>query len=130
MAVRARPSSDTHERMVRRIAHGSHVSLGTGERATNRLAGLGPVLGFANGVLTVTLFALLTRRRRPLPPVSAVLVGAGGMLVADAPMAALGVATPQSWGMQGWFEDGPPYVAYSLVAVAALDRLERGSGRR
>ncbi|MER7889083.1 hypothetical protein ABTX15_04580 [Micromonospora sp. NPDC094482] len=130
MVVRARPYSDTHQRMVRRMAGGLHVSLGTGERAANRLGGLGPVLGFVNGVLTVTLVALATRQWRPPLPVKAALVGAGGMLVADAPMAALGVASPRRWGMQGWFEDGPPYVAYSLVAVAALDRLERGCGRR
>ena len=130
MAVRGRPVSSTHERMVRRIADGIHVSLGTGERAANRVAGLGPLLGFANGVLAVTVFALLTGRRRPPLPVAAVLVGAGGMLIADAPMAALGVASPRRWGVQGWFEDGAPYLAYSLVAVAALDRLGRGSGGR
>ncbi|MEV4760634.1 hypothetical protein AB0J86_36785 [Micromonospora sp. NPDC049559] len=130
MAVRGRPYSDTHERMVRRIADGTHVSVGTEKPARHRLTGLGFLLGFANGVLTVTAFALLTGRRRPPLPAAAALVGAGGMLVADAPMAALGVASPRRWGAQGWFEDGLPYVAYSLVAVTTLDRLERARARR
>ena len=81
-------------------------------------------------MLTVTLFALLIGRRHPPLPVAAALVRAGDMLVGDAPMAALGVASPAPLGMQGWFEGGPAYVAYSLVAVDALDRLERGPGRR
>jgi len=41
------------------------------------------------------------------------------MLVADAPMAALGVASPRRWGMEGRFEDG-----------LALRRLQFGRGRR
>ncbi|MEV4630405.1 hypothetical protein AB0J90_29495 [Micromonospora sp. NPDC049523] len=125
VVVRARPMSNSHERMVQRLVAKAHLSLGPEEPAAKRRAGLGPLLGFANGVLTVALFATLTGRRRPAPPVAAALIGLGGMLVADGPMAALGVTNPRRWGAQDWFEDALPYVAYSLTAVATLYRLDR-----
>ncbi|MFF0369901.1 MULTISPECIES: hypothetical protein [unclassified Micromonospora] len=125
VGVRARPMSDTHERAVQRMVDLAHVNLGPADRAAKRRAGFGPVFGFVNGVLAVSLFAALTGRRRPPLPVAAGVIGIGGMLVADGSMAALGVTDPRRWGAEGWLEDALPYVAYGLVAAATLKRLDR-----
>ncbi|WP_329110347.1 hypothetical protein OG792_15550 [Micromonospora sp. NBC_01699] len=127
VVVRARPMSNSHERTVQRLMERAQLSLGPEDRAANRRAGLGPLLGFANGVLTVALFATVTARRRPAPPVAVGLIGLGGMLVADGPMAALGVTNPRRWRARDWFEDALPYVAYSLTAVATLTLLDRAT---
>ncbi|MFI6761168.1 hypothetical protein ACIBF5_18725 [Micromonospora sp. NPDC050417] len=131
VAVRARPLSDTHQRAVRRLAEVARLSLGPEERAADRRAGLGPVLGYVNGVLTVALFATVTTWWRPPVPVAAGIVAIGGMLVADGQLAALKVTNPRRWRAQDWFEDAVPYVAYSLTAAATLNRLEtlRRAGR-
>ncbi|WP_121154278.1 hypothetical protein [Micromonospora pisi] len=131
VAVRARPMSDTHQRAVQRLAEVTRVSLGPEERAADRRAGLGPVLGYVNGVLTVAVFAAATFWWRPPAPVAAGIVAIGGMLVADGQLAALGVTNPRRWRAQDWLEDAVPYLAYSLTAVAALDRMDtlRRAGR-
>ncbi|MFK3979082.1 hypothetical protein ACI2K4_01760 [Micromonospora sp. NPDC050397] len=128
VAIRGRPMSETHQRTVGRLADLADVSLGPAEPAANRRAGLGPLLGFANGVLAVTLFVALTGRRRPPTPVAGVLVGVGALIIADGPMAALGATNPRRWQAQDWFEDAFPYVAYSIAAMATLRRLERATG--
>ncbi|SCF25351.1 hypothetical protein [Micromonospora mirobrigensis] len=124
VGIRARPTSDTHERAVQRMADVTHVNLGPAERAAHRRAGIGSVFGFVNGVLAVSLFAAFRGRRRPPLPVAAGVIGIGGMLVADGSMTALGVTDPRRWGAEGWFEDALPYVAYGLVAAATLNRLD------
>ncbi|MEU7841514.1 hypothetical protein AB0B39_11110 [Micromonospora sp. NPDC049114] len=125
VGLRARPMSGTHERAVQRMADMTRMDLGSAERAANRRAGFGPVFGFVNGVLAVSLFAALPGRRRLPLHVAAGVIGVGGMVVADGSMTALGVTDPRRWGAEGWFEDALPYVAYGLAAAATLRRLDR-----
>ncbi|MFB9238329.1 hypothetical protein ACFFWC_22690 [Plantactinospora siamensis] len=122
MAVRARPTSSTPEETVRRLADTAHVPLGPEDRAANRRAGLGPLLGYVSGVATAVGYALLVRRRLPVP-VAAGLLGVGAMVGSDAPIAALRVSDPRTWSAGSWLSDLVPHLAYGLAAAVTLDRL-------
>jgi hypothetical protein len=120
MAVRARPASRTPEETIRRLADLTHLpGLGaadTGEGA-NRRSALGPLLGYLTGMATAVAFAVASSRRRMPVPMAAVLLGAGAMLTADAPMTALGVTDPRRWDRADWIADVVPHLAYGAVAA-------------
>ncbi|GAA4146700.1 hypothetical protein [Actinomadura keratinilytica] len=121
MAARARPASGTPEETVRRLARGAGVGLGEGERAGNREAGLGPLLGYATGLGAAVAYGPLARR---LPwPVGAVVLTALAMAGSIGPMAALGVTDPRRWSAADWASDVVPHLAYGVAAAAAFRSL-------
>ncbi|MFC7546685.1 hypothetical protein [Plantactinospora sp. GCM10030261] len=122
MALRGRPSSGTPDETVRRLAGATHLWLGPEDRAANRRAGLGPILGHLSGVATAVGYAVLVRRRMPLP-VAATLLGAGALVGADTPMTVLRVTDPRSWSVTDWLSDVVPHLAYGLVAATTLERV-------
>jgi hypothetical protein len=124
MAVRARPASSTPEQSVQKLADAGHVGLGAGEKAANRKAGLGPLLGYATGIGVAVGYALLVRRlgRRPPLPVSAAALGALAMVGANVPMVAAGVTDPRRWSAADWASDVVPHLAYGVASAVALDR--------
>lgn len=124
IAVRARPSSNTPEETVQRLAGAAHVPLGPEDRAANRRAGLGPLLGYLSGVATAVGYALLIRRRLPTP-VAAGMLGAGAMAGSDLPIALLRISDPRTWSAGSWVSDIVPHLAYGWAAAATLDLLDR-----
>jgi hypothetical protein len=129
MASRARPASQSAEETVRRITDRAHVSLGPEDRAANRRAGLGPLLGYAAGIGTAAAFAAAVRGRRPPLPVAAAVLGIGGMVAADTPLTALGVTDPRRWSRTDWISDIVPHAAYGVVTAAVWHRLARARRR-
>jgi hypothetical protein len=123
MVVRGRPASSTPNETVGRLAGLAHVDLGSEDLATNRRAGLGPLLGYGLGVGVGAVFAVLSRRRRVASPVAVPLLGAGVMALSDGTMAALGVTDPRRWSRADWWSDLVPHLAYGVAAAATWYRL-------
>lgn len=128
MAMRARPASRTPEKSVQKLAEMAHVGLGPEERAANRRAGLGPLLGYLTGTGVAVTFAALVRRPARVSP-AALALGAAAMLAADAPLAALRISDPRRWSRADWLSDIVPHLAYGLVTAAVWRRLA-GASRR
>jgi hypothetical protein len=123
MAIRGRPASQSAEETVRRLADRSHIGLGPEQKAANRRSGLGPLLGYIAGIGAAVIFGSAARNR-PIPvPVGATLLGAGAMLAADAPLAALRVSDPRTWSRTDWLADIVPHLIYGVVTAAVWHRL-------
>ncbi len=125
MAARGRAVSSTPEDTVEKLAAKTGVVI-AGDDATrkNRLAGLGPLTGIVAGLGVGAAFGLVTALGfRPNVVVAGVVVGAGAMASADAPMAALGVSDPRTWAAQDWLSDAVPHLAYGLVVATVVQSL-------
>lgn len=122
MLLRARPASQTPAQAAGRVADLAHLDLGPREQAANRRSGLGPLLGQLGAVATTVTFALLARRRLPVP-VAAFLLGAGAMVASDGPIVALRVSDPRQWSRADWIEDLIPHLVFGWTAALTLDRL-------
>lgn len=119
IALRARPVSGTPDETVKRLAGAAHLALGPEDRAANRRAGLGPLLGYLSGVSTAVGYALLVRK--PLPvPLAAVLLGAAAIVGSDVPITLLKITDPRTWSVADWVSDVVPHLAYGLAAAATL----------
>jgi hypothetical protein len=118
MAVRARPASETPQQAVDELGKRTgHPVPGTGDERSNRLAGLGPLLGVATGVGVGGLAGLLDSALRRLPTtLSALLLGAAAMAASNVPMTKLHLTDPAQWSKTEWASD------YGLITTATLRR--------
>jgi hypothetical protein len=126
MALRARPASDSPQKLVEQAAEQAGVSVpGDKEERANRLQGLGPLSGIAVGVAVGATAGLvheaLARRGHGLPAVvDAVLAGAAAMALSDVPLKLLGISDPASWTAKDWASDAIPHLLYGVVTSAGL----------
>jgi hypothetical protein len=122
MVLRARPSSDTPERVVQELAQRSGQPIpGTDEEVRSRLQGLGALSGLGTGVLIGALAGAVRPVVRGLGPVlGTALLGGSVMLATDLTMARLGVSDPGSWDAASWASDAVPHLAYGAVTYGAL----------
>jgi hypothetical protein len=122
MAVKARPASETPQQAVDELGNRTgHPVPGTGDERSNRLAGLGPLLGVATGVGVGAVAGMLHPALRRLPStLSALLLGAAAMAMSNAPMSALDLTDPAQWSKTEWASDALPHLAYGLVTTATL----------
>jgi hypothetical protein len=122
MVLRARPSSDSPERVVQELAQRSGQPIpGTDDEVHHRLQGLGALSGLGTGVLIGALAGMLRPAVRGLGPVlGPVLLGGSAMLATDLPMARLGVTDLGSWDAASWASDALPHLAYGAVTYGAL----------
>jgi uncharacterized protein YcfJ len=122
MAVRARPSSDTPQETVGKLAEKVDRPI----QDENRLTGLGSLSGVLTGVGIGAAFGLLHRFGLRLPlPVGAVVVGLSAMAATDGSMAALKVSDPRTWSATDWVSDVVPHLVYGAVTYATLQALDR-----
>lgn len=122
MALRARPASSTPQESVQRLADRVGIDLGEGEKADNRKAGAGPLLGYVTGLVPAVAYGAFVRR--PLPwPVASLMVAGVAMAVSNAPLTLLGVTDPRRWSAAEWAADVLPHLAYGAVVAAVHDRL-------
>jgi hypothetical protein len=126
MALRGRAASSTPEQTVETIADKAHVPIpGDDDTRSNRVSGLGPLLGLATGTAAgMALGALRAAGFRPPLLVAAGLTAGGVMASTDSPMAVLGVSDPRSWRTADWLSDAIPHAAYGLVTAWALQELD------
>lgn len=127
MSARGRSSSSTPQDTVKALAGtvGAEVP-GDDDTKSNRLTGLGSLLGIATGVGVGVLLGCLRYAGLRLPaPLAAVATGALAMGATDGSMAALGVTDPRAWDADSWLSDALPHLAYGAVTVATLHALDR-----
>ncbi|MFC4590771.1 hypothetical protein [Sphaerisporangium corydalis] len=130
-ATRGRPSSVLPERAAAKLAGAAGLDLGEGERERNRGQGLGALLGIATGVgLGAAYGALRLGVRDVAVPVGGVCVATASVIAGSAPLVALGLTDPRTWGLAGWLSDLIPHLVFGLVTaytfqVAAGGRWER-----
>jgi hypothetical protein len=124
MAVRGRPSSDTPQQAVEKLAEQAGVDVpGEGEARDNRIQGLGPLAGIATGVGIGVAAGLLRPIVGRLPTlIGAPLLGAAAMAGSDLPLAKLGLTDPSKWTSVEWLSDAVPHLAYGAVTFALLKR--------
>ena len=122
MVLRARPSSDTPERIVTELANRSgHPIPGTGEEVRHRLQGLGALSGLGTGVLLGTLAGVLRPVVLRLGPVlGSAALGRSAMLASDLPLTRLGSTDPPSWDTVSWASDAVPHLAHGAATYGAL----------
>jgi hypothetical protein len=107
MVWRARPTSTTPEATVQKMADLAGTAIpGSDEERSNRLAGLGPLLGIIAGTGLGGALGLTAT--------------AGALVVGNGPMTALGVTDPRHWSRTDWISDIVPHLAYGITAAAAL----------
>ncbi|MFA1549654.1 hypothetical protein [Actinomadura chokoriensis] len=123
MAVRGRPASTTPEQSVEKLADAAGVDLGDGEKAENRKAGLGPMLGFGTGLGAALAYGLVAGRRSVPKPVAAMVLTGLAMAGSSVPMTVLGLTDPRDWSASDWIVDAVPHLAYGAVAAGVYDAL-------
>ncbi|MBJ7608247.1 MAG: hypothetical protein JF887_02290 [Candidatus Dormibacteraeota bacterium] len=127
MAVRARPTSDTPQTTVEKLAAAAHLSIpGEGKARDNRLAGLGPLTGLAAGVGVGALIGLVRSGGwRPGVAVTCLAATVGALIGSNGPMTVLGVTDPRTWTASDWASDVIPHLAYGAVTAGVLTQLDR-----
>lgn len=127
MAVRARPTSDTPQTTVEKLADAAHLPIpGEGEARDNRVAGLGPLTGLAAGVGVGALIGLVrSGGLRPGVAVTCLTAAVGALIGSNGPMVVLGITDPRTWTATDWASDVIPHLAYGAVTAGVLTQLDR-----
>lgn len=123
-AVRGRPSSGLPAQTAGKLAGMAGLDVGEGEQAESRKEGIGALLGLATGVGLGAAYGVLRVPVREVSvPVAGVSVALAATVVANAPMTALGLTDPRTWGTAGWLSDLIPHLIYGLVTVYAFEMM-------
>ncbi|MFF2502408.1 hypothetical protein ACFVTY_03310 [Streptomyces sp. NPDC058067] len=121
MALRARPASTVPETLVDTIATRIGFPLRDSAERGNRLIGLAAVTGIAVGCGTGAAVALVHRAGARMPLwLGGPLTGALVMVVADVPIARLGVSDPHTWSVGDWASDVVPHLIFGLVTYGLV----------
>lgn len=125
MVLRGRPTSSTPEDTVETISRQSSLPiLGDPQKRSNRVSGLGPLMGLLGGVGTgAGLGVAHSVGCCPGPVGSGLAATVGALVGGNGPMAALGVTDPRTWAAQDWVSDVVPHLAYGVVTAYVLRRL-------
>ena len=123
MALRGRPASSTPDQSVEMIADAAGVGLGDGEKAENRKAGLGPMLGFGTGLGAGAVYGAGAGGRSVPRPGATPARTVRANLGESAPQTALGLTDPREWSAADWLMDAVPHLAYGAVAAGVYDAL-------
>ncbi|MEU3791250.1 hypothetical protein AB0F07_15800 [Streptomyces fructofermentans] len=131
IVLRGRPVSTTPEVTARTIAEKLHVRIpGHGEILENRIAGLGPLTGFAVGLgMGVALSVARAAGWHPSTTSRYVTASVGALIATNAPIALLGISDPRTWSVADWISDIVPHVLYAAVTVSVLDKLNAADTR-
>ncbi|WSM37443.1 hypothetical protein OG776_03315 [Streptomyces sp. NBC_01689] len=132
IALRGRPASSTPEVTVRRLSQRLHVPIpGEGDKQDNRVAGLGPLTGYAAGLgMGAVLGAARAAGWCPGRPAHYAVAAAGALVGTNGPMTVLRVTDPRTWSAVDWVSDIVPHLAYAVVTVAVLERMMPAGRRR
>jgi len=125
MVTRARPASSTPEESVRKLSEKTGISVpGNDDQRSNRVAGLGPLLGIGTGVMAgVVLGVARGIGWRPNAVVGTFAATGVALLAGNAPMTLLHVTDPRKWSASGWISDLVPHLAFGVVASSVLRSL-------
>ena len=115
--VKGRAASKTPTRLGEGIADKAGLELGQGRARTNRASALGPVAGYADGVLLGIAWAALSAHPVRSLPKGALLLTAGAWAGSNVPLMALGVTDPRRWTPEDWRTDAVPHAAYGVTTA-------------
>lgn len=126
MALRARPASSAPEVTLRALAAKLHLGIpGEGQALDNRVAGLAALTGFAAGLGMGAVLSLAQAAGwHPASAPKYTVAAIGALIGTNGPMTALGVTDPRTWSVSDWISDIVPHVAYAVVTVGVLDRMD------
>ncbi|WP_199429895.1 hypothetical protein [Qaidamihabitans albus] len=127
MVLRARPPSSTPEQTVNELARRTGVTVpGDEESRSNRVSGVGALMGILTGTAIGAAYgAARGLGWRPSTTTGGVVTGLAAMVGTAAPMTALGITDPRSWGTEAWLSDAIPHLAYGAVTAATYAATER-----
>jgi drug/metabolite transporter (DMT)-like permease len=123
MVIRGRPASSTPEDTVQKLADWAKVDIpGESEQRSNRVAGLGPLLGLGAGVAAGAIYGAATALTgKPSLRGGILATSLMALLAGNAPMSVLGITDPREWDAEAWISDVVPHVAYGVVAATTYD---------
>lgn len=127
MALRGRPTSTTPEKTVEEMADEADVQIpGDDDERSNRVSGLGPLLGLASGVAVGALYGgLYAWGWRPRLATGAVFTSVAALVGTNGPMTLLGVTDPRTWPRSAVAADVVPHLAYGVVTAAVVREMNR-----
>lgn len=125
IALRGRPTSNTPERTVEAMARLFGLAVpGSGDVLTNRISGLGALIGYAAGIgMGLILGLAYARGWRPGLLTATLVATAIALIGTNGPMTVLGVTDPRTWGVVGWISDLIPHFGYGVVTALVLQYL-------
>ena len=127
IALRGRGESDVPSAMVKNMAEAAGIgALASDDETTaNRRAGIGALLGYANGIGVGVAYGLLRPALRGVPVLlMAVAAGGAAMALSDVLIAASGASDPKTWSAADWATDAIPHLAYGLALALSFDALD------
>jgi hypothetical protein len=129
MAIRGRSPSGAPASEIERLAEKADIAMpGDEDTRQNRLTAAGALAGIWVGVAIGAAYGVARASGLRLPVLAgAAATGLAAMAAADAPMMALGVSDPRTWGAADWASDVIPHAAYGAVTAACAAALTDGS---
>lgn len=132
MAIRGRPPSPVPAQIAGTLAQKVGVDLTPGEseseKRQHRESGIGALFGYLTGLGVGTAYGSLRPAIATVPtPIAGVGIGLVAMATSDAPIVALRVSDPKTWGVSGWLSDIIPHLIYGLVTAYVYEAI---AGRR
>ncbi len=127
MAITGRPASTTPQDTVQEISRISRIPIpGADTARSNRISGIGSMMGYALGVGTGALLGAAAQLARPEPRLfsGTLTAGALAMVAANGPMIAVGTTDVRAWSATDWIRDVLPHIGYGLGAAWTFRRLQ------
>ena len=118
--LKGRAASKSPTRLGEGIADRAGIELGQGRARTNRASALGPIAGYADGVLLGIAWAALSAHPLKSLPKGALLLTAGAWAGSNVPLMSLGITNPKDWTPAEWQADLVPHAAYGLTTAALV----------
>jgi hypothetical protein len=115
--LKGRAASKTPTRLGEGIADRAGIELGEGRARTNRASALGPIAGYADGVLLGIAWAVISAHPVKSLPKGALLLTAGAWAGSNVPLMSLGITDPRRWTPQDWQSDLVPHAAYGATTA-------------
>jgi hypothetical protein len=134
MTIRGRASSDVPSQVAGTLTQAVGLDLQAEQdgskpvsdeqksKATQRLSGIGALMGYATGLGVGALYGLARPHlARVSLPLAGLALGAAAMAGSDLPATITGATDPRTWGASGWIADIVPHVIYGVVTVIAYE---------
>ncbi|MFB7177297.1 hypothetical protein ACFCYI_06285 [Streptomyces sp. NPDC056257] len=131
IVLRGRPISDTPEITVRSLAEKLHVRIpGDDEIRENRVAGLGPLMGYTVGMgMGVALSLVQAAGLLPTKTSRYAFASVFALTVTNVPIFILGISDPRTWTAADWVSDIIPHGVFAVVTVGVIEKLEAAGSR-
>jgi hypothetical protein len=115
--LKGRAASKTPTRLGEGIADKAGLELGEGRARTNRASALGPIAGYADGVLLGIAWATLSAHPVQSLPKGVLVLSAGAWAGSNVPLMSLGITNPRDWTPEQWRSDILPHAAYGVTTA-------------